>query len=543
MFAKRSNVYACCGWVWLLCLLAPNALAGEEALNLAHIPPGAVAAAVVHPERLAQSPELELVPWEVIQASAQHELGFDPLVIRTAIAVAAAPTGDGPPDWGLILHFSRPQELAERLLARTEAAAVGEVAYRRAGHPTEPSFCPFDSRTLLIGTEPMLREMIRSRDAASPLREILANTPMRNDVTAVLAVSPIRDLVKQFTAAVPLPPPLQPLLEIPDQVDSVVLAVNLSRERMSGIQLTATDEAAARKLETTLQQGLAFAKQMLLGQMMQAMPGDHDDPAAEAMQRYLIRMTNTIEARLQPVRTGNELVITLTADYATSGVLVALLLPAVQSARAAARRAQSMNNLKQLALAMHNYHDTFRHFPAAYNSDVEGKPLLSWRVHLLPFLEQRILYEQFRLDEPWDSPHNRQLIAQMPDVFRSPSSTAPPGKTNYLGVRGEAMTFVAPKQPGPRPAGSRLADFRGGTSNALMIVEAGDALAVEWTRPADYEPDETQPLDGLVGLHPGGFQGAMADGSVRSFSSQIDPELLMRLFRRADGPPHGVRFE
>jgi hypothetical protein len=278
-----------------------------------------------------------------------------------------------------------------------------------------------------------------------------------------------------------------------------------------------------------------------LGQVFQAMPDVGDDPEQQAIHRYLVRVANTIEGRLRPTRTGNQLLVTLSADYATSGVLVALLLPAVQAAREAARRAQTMNHLKQLGLAMHNFHDTFRAFPAAYSVDEDGKPLLSWRVHVLPFLEEGRLYEEFRLDEPWDSPHNRQLIAQMPEVFKAPGSQAPPGKTNYLGVRGEDMAFIAPKQAERTPRGSSLREFLDGTSNTVMIVEANDQSAVEWTRPVDFEPDANQPLEGLVGLRPGIFQALFADGSVRAISETIDPVTLMRLFTKADG--HPVRLD
>ncbi len=80
-----------------------------------------------------------------------------------------------------------------------------------------------------------------------------------------------------------------------------------------------------------------------------------------------------------------------------------------------------MNNLKQIGLAMHNYESTFGTFPPAYIADkATGKPLLSWRVAILPFLEQDALYKQFHLDEPWDSAHNKTLIARMPPVYRSP---------------------------------------------------------------------------------------------------------------------------
>ena len=97
---------------------------------------------------------------------------------------------------------------------------------------------------------------------------------------------------------------------------------------------------------------------------------------------------------------------------------VASLLPAVSAAREAARRAAGSNNLKQIGLAMHNFHESYGGFPAAYSGDKTGKPLLSWRVHILPFVEGEALYRQFKLDEPWDSPHNKKLIARMPAVLQ-----------------------------------------------------------------------------------------------------------------------------
>ncbi|MCL4191413.1 MAG: DUF1559 domain-containing protein, partial [Thermoguttaceae bacterium] len=134
---------------------------------------------------------------------------------------------------------------------------------------------------------------------------------------------------------------------------------------------------------------------------------------------------------LRPTRQGDRLDLFSTKGQpamqtATIGVLVALLLPAVQAAREAARRSQSMNNLKQIGLAMHNYYDSYRTLPAQANYDPQGKPLLSWRVQLLPFLEQQALYAQFHQDEPWDSAHNKTLIDKMPPVYRSASSKSPP---------------------------------------------------------------------------------------------------------------------
>ena len=111
-------------------------------------------------------------------------------------------------------------------------------------------------------------------------------------------------------------------------------------------------------------------------------------------------------------------------------------------------RTQCVNNLKQIGLAMHNYLDSHKTFPPAYSRDKSGRPLLSWRVHILPYVEEASLYKEFHLDEPWDSPHNRTLIDRMPAVYRCPSMSRKPadrGKTTYLTPRGKATIFPAPR--------------------------------------------------------------------------------------------------
>ena len=148
-----------------------------------------------------------------------------------------------------------------------------------------------------------------------------------------------------------------------------------------------------------------------------------------------------------------------------ANVLRVLSEPMV-AARRAARRQVCFNNLKQIGLAMHNYYEKHKTFPPAASRDDQGRLLLSWRVQLLPYLEEPALYEQFHQDEPWDSPHNRQLIAQMPKIFRCPSAAAlEPGKT----------TYVLPIGPGTVWSGERplsLREITDGTSQTAMVVEA-----------------------------------------------------------------------
>jgi hypothetical protein len=254
-------------------------------------------------------------------------------------------------------------------------------------------------------------------------------------------------------------------------------------------------------------------------------------PPAGAIQPHLIPSLSTIRRTKAGLEATDRVTLpglNPSSAGTVGGVGVALLLPAVQAAREAARRVHSMNNMKQIALAMLNYLDNHRRFPPAYSTDKPGKPLLSWRVLILPYLEEEELYKQFHLDEPWDSEHNKALIERMPAVYQNPNLPAGQGKTNYLTVRGPNTIF--PGQGEIRPK-----DIVDGFSNTIMTVEAPAKKAVVWTKPDDFEYDEQNPLRGLTGFRPGIFLAGLADGSVRPIVNSIDPKILKYLFERNDG--------
>src|SRR5947208_12647542 len=120
---------------------------------------------------------------------------------------------------------------------------------------------------------------------------------------------------------------------------------------------------------------------------------------------------------------------------------------------------RSQNNLKQIAIAMHIYHDQHQGLPTAAIYSADGKPLLSWRVLLLPYLEQDALYKQFHLDEPWDSAHNRKLLARVPPIYVAPGEKETTD-THYLGFAGKGAFFEGKKGVG-------ITDITDGTSNTL----------------------------------------------------------------------------
>lgn len=210
--------------------------------------------------------------------------------------------------------------------------------------------------------------------------------------------------------------------------------------------------------------------------------------------------------------------------------VAAVVLPLIAKQRTAAQRAQSANNLKQIGLALHNYHDQNKTFPAAGTTDAKGKQLLSWRVHILPYVEQDHLYRQFKLNEPWDSTHNKALIDKMPDLFRHPDSKADAGKTTYLAPIGAKTIFGGKK-------GMSIRQITDGTSNTILVVDADDSRAVVWTKPEDYKIDPKEPMAGLVRPGAQGFQVLFGDGSTRFISRSIKGETLRALYTASGGEP------
>jgi hypothetical protein len=272
------------------------------------------------------------------------------------------------------------------------------------------------------------------------------------------------------------------------------------------LTVQARDEAAARELQALGRHTLAYlgGRKEVTG----IMPEFH-------------RQKEMLLPRVE----GDKLVLRLGGDD-----LAALVRPLMNNARRAALQATGANNLKQIGLALHNYYDTHKTFPAAASYDTRGRPLLSWRVHLLPYLEQEALYRAFHLDEPWDSPHNRQFITRMPAVFRGTlSKVGKEGKTVFLAPLGDKTMFSG------TPSGVRFTDVSDGVSNTIFLMETDDASAVEWTRPEDLKVVPSDPARGLNRGHPGGFLLLFVDGSVRLIPESINAASLWALFTRNGG--------
>jgi Protein of unknown function (DUF1559) len=190
---------------------------------------------------------------------------------------------------------------------------------------------------------------------------------------------------------------------------------------------------------------------------------------------------------------------------------------ASRSITQAANRVQTMNNYKQVALGMHNYHSAKGSFPPVALKTKDGKPGLSWRVAILPYVEQESLYRRFKLDEPWDSPNNKPLGEQMPRIY-APADAATVGNQTHMRLFvGKGAIFDLTKS-------SRLTDITDGTANTIMIVESTGT--VTWTKPEelDFDPKGTLPALGMP--QNDFFLVTMADASVRPIKKTISPEKI-----------------
>src|SRR5262245_2162129 len=223
--------------------------------------------------------------------------------------------------------------------------------------------------------------------------------------------------------------------------------------------------------------------------------------------------------------------------FCCAPVSIALLLPAVQQAREAARRSQCKNNLKQIGLALHNYADKCGSLPPAYIADETGKPMHSWRVLILPFLGEDAMFQEYDMSEPWDGPNNSRLLSRMPAVYACPSDPIRGTNTAYVGVFGEHCVFR-----GDKPV--TLRDVVDGLSNTLMVREASRAN-IPWMKPVDVDvtahPSMGDP-DGFSSDHAGGVQFLMADGAVRYIAQAINGQTLQALFTRDGGEPVPVDY-
>jgi hypothetical protein len=194
------------------------------------------------------------------------------------------------------------------------------------------------------------------------------------------------------------------------------------------------------------------------------------------------------------------------------------------------RQGQRQSQMKQVAIALREMHKEKNSFPPAALSDPRtGRPLLSWRVAVLPGLGEVALYREFKLDEPWDSPHNRPLLTRMPAMFAPPGTAPSEGRTDLQVLVGPGTAF----EPGPGGAGRSLREFTDGTATTILFVRAAES--VDWTKPADLVYDPKGPLPRLADSSLATIVIALADGDIVNLRRDRPEAALRALITRNGG--------
>jgi hypothetical protein len=252
-------------------------------------------------------------------------------------------------------------------------------------------------------------------------------------------------------------------------------------------------------------------------------------PSTEELNRLLFPSSTAVRVdQGGATLTHREAITTLTSPV-VAGALAAMLAPTIAESLESAKRTNCLNNLRRIAAGIHGFLRSANGFPTPAILSQDGKPLLSWRVAILPYLGYQELFDKFKKDEPWDSPHNKALLNEMPSAYSCSSQPKnQPFATNYRMLVGKNALFEEREQV-------RIAAVTDGTANTIMVVESSEW--VPWTKPGElvFDPQAAPSLCGAGSLHTGGFHAAMANGVVRFLKNTIDLKVFHALITRAGG--------
>lgn len=501
------------------------------------IPDDAIAAVFMSPSRTMKSPDWEMMPVEVVQAVALENLGIDPYHVDGITVMGGIPGLDGPVG-GAIIEFNR--DVAVESLKFIDELREGDYRGMKVYEiPENPPIRlhQLDARTWLVGVGGYVKRMADAKQfPKGKLAELATKINAPDGFTVIASLDLVGPMITGLLQSVEgqIPPPIKDVVKFAEWTDAVY--INTVVAPLGGstkISLLAKDADSAAKLETLINSSIDFGAQAMIASMQSEM--DPSDPVQQSFISYMDRVSKVFTEAMRPKTNGTvvRMEINSSASVASTGVLVGLLLPAVQSARAAARRMSTSNNMKQIGLAMHNYHSAYKKLPAQAITDEDGEPLLSWRVAILPYIEEQALYERFHLDEPWNSPHNSKLIDEMPPVYESLNMVLPPGETVMqvpLSDKDakEPVFFIKGRQ-------ARFRDVLDGLSNTPMVVQVNPQDAVTWTKPADWEVNLDNAKNGVGSAEPGGFHILLGDGAVIFISQSIDAKLWRDMLTRAGG--------
>lgn len=504
-------------------------------IDWSFVPPNAPAVAIVRPAAMLAKPEMQpLVKLFHEQVGVEQQLGLKVTELEEIKLIAPYvpdPAMPGAQNFGVFVLRAKAahdwKAFGEKVAGPTvEANFLGKSYAKPENRPQGFAYYLADERTIVLAAEPQLQRLL-AMQKTSPGKPKWADQWLAGDAAAMLDVKTYNAVLgakfKQANSG--SNPALVSFSPIWEQTDRFFANVSVS----DGIRITATAHCgsaeAAANVSKTAEAALTLASN-LLAQLGGQIPADPNKAQQAGAMLILADMGAALLKNEITKIEGNSVRFETRVDGDAADTLVAVLTPAIQASRAAARQAQSQNNLRQIMLAMHVYNEVHKHFPAAVVIGPDGKTPHSWRVEILPYMEQEPLYRQYKMDEPWDSESNKKVLAQMPAVFRHTGDDPASTNASYFAITGETTIF-------PGTQSTEFKDIRDGLSNTITIVEA--QRPIPWTKPDDIAYDPAKPLPKLGGHERGVFTAAFGDGSVQNMAQNVDETLLRAMFTRAGG--------
>jgi prepilin-type processing-associated H-X9-DG protein len=457
--------------------------------------------------------------WDKVEEEAGKEIGVKPTDIDSVTVFVTEVPARGEPKAVLIVAANTPiNKAAAGRLGKAKPDARGFYKVGGGGLLHFP-----DDKTLVMVHPDLAQQYLDgyAKDRSGwPMTADLTRAASGHTLYATVNVQklPLHDLPKREVKE------FGPLLK----AQTVTLTANLKGKevRVAG-RASFPDAATAGQAKDKAQEFIGMAT----AQVEKVMTGKGAGELG-ALQPAVKEAHRALKAAKVDV-SGSDL--TVAAGYKADFDIGAVVADAVKRIREASVRMTASNSLRQIGLGLHNYSSAHGVMPVhgvgpkgAPLKNAKEKPLLSWRVALLPFIEQGNLYRQFKHDEPWDSEHNKKLIPQMPKVY-APAKPGKPGYTHLQMVIGpSAMQPTAARFPN---------SFPDGTSNTIAVVEAAEPVV--WTKPDDVMlPGKELPKDlkkRFGGLHPGGFNVLLWDGSVRFIRDSVSDRTLGIALNPSDG--------
>jgi hypothetical protein len=445
-----------------------------------------------------------------------------------------------PPPSGVIIRMANPQKwekvIGTIIPSPEETRHSGQSYFRPRGGGGQPPYCAYapDDRTLVLAGEDSLRTVIEDRKGprAGHGWDEAWNQITKGQVNAALETRWLRRRLNQGRVldrqgAGPRPAgelayeTISPLLE---KTQAYALGIDVDKELKADLVATVGSPDDLKEVTETLQALLTLGRNAVpsLQRNLRNQPGAAGEASEWALGLFAIVVE---KARLE---TAGQTVHLRSGAPFEMAEASRILMSFVQNARVASRRFDSVENLKQIGLAFHNYAASNNHLPPpVLHGGKSGKVPYSWRVALLPYLECQELYNQYNFDEPWDGPNNRKLIDHMPKVYGYPAvDGTSKTHTSYFVFTGPETLLGKGEEPS-------FANITDGTSNTLLAVEAN--RQVPWTKPEDIPFDPQGALPELGGFTPDGVNALFGDGSVRYIKKSINPIVLKALITRAGG--------